>query len=98
MALGAARMGSAAGLSALRAGTGMGTATAGAVGMGPVPGMAASSSAGMSSSMAAGTPDWARRLRAEQRRRTHTQTAMQAIREGDRPGAGANPSFDDGRS
>ena len=96
-ALGAARMGS-AGLSALRAGTGMGTATTSASGMGSVAGMAATSSAGMSSSMAAGTPDWARRLRAEQRRRTHTQTAMQAIREGDRPGAGANPSFDDGRS
>jgi len=96
-ALGAARMGS-AGLSALRAGTGMSTATAGASAMGSAAGIAASPSAGMSSSMAAGTPDWARRLRAEQRRRTHTQTAMQAIREGDRPGAGANPSFDDGRS
>lgn len=96
-ALGATRMG-ASGLSALRAGTGMSTATAGASGMGSAPGATASSSAGLSSSMAAGTPDWARRLRTEQRRRTHTQTAMQAIREGDRPGAGANPSFDDGRS
>lgn len=97
-AFGAARIGGGTGLSALRAGTGMSTATAGASAMGSAAGMAASSSAGMSSSMAAGTPDWARRLRAEQRRRTHTQTAMQAIREGDRPGAGANPSFDDGRS
>ncbi|MEQ9225744.1 MAG: P-type conjugative transfer protein TrbL [Parvibaculum sp.] len=94
---GAARMGS-AGLSALRAGTGMGTATAGASGMASAPGAVASFTGGASTSMAAGTPDWARRLRAEQRRRTHTQTAMQAIREGDRPGAGANPSFDDGRS
>jgi type IV secretion system protein TrbL len=38
-------------------------------------------------------PAWARRLRAEQRRRAHVQTITQAIREGDRPGSGANPDL-----
>jgi type IV secretion system protein TrbL len=39
-------------------------------------------------------PDWARRLRAEQRARYATQLAAQAIKEGDRPGAPANPDLD----
>jgi len=38
-------------------------------------------------------PAWARRLRAEQRRRARLHTTAQAIREGDRPGAGANPNL-----
>ena len=40
-----------------------------------------------------GTPDWARRLRAEQTSRHHRHTAMQAIREGDGGGAAANPDI-----
>lgn len=40
-----------------------------------------------------GTPDWARRLRAEQSARHHRQTAVQAIREGDGGGAAANPDI-----
>jgi type IV secretion system protein TrbL len=40
-----------------------------------------------------GAPGWARRMRTEQRLRAHTFTAMQAIREGDRPGSGANPEL-----
>ena len=40
-----------------------------------------------------GTPDWARRLRAEQSARHHRHSAMQAIREGDGGGAAANPDI-----
>ena len=40
-------------------------------------------------------PDWANRLRSEQATRAHRQTATQAIKDGDRPGNGANPSLDD---
>ncbi|HEV2898619.1 MAG TPA: P-type conjugative transfer protein TrbL [Pseudaminobacter sp.] len=41
------------------------------------------------------TPAWARRLRSEQTARAHRHTAMQAVRDGDRPGGGANPSLND---
>ncbi len=37
---------------------------------------------------------WARRLRSEQRMRAHAHTTTQAIKEGDRPGAAANPDLD----
>lgn len=40
-------------------------------------------------------PDWANRLRSEQAARAHRQTATQAIKDGDRPGNGANPSLND---
>ncbi|WP_394890411.1 P-type conjugative transfer protein TrbL [Mesorhizobium sp. AaZ16] len=40
-------------------------------------------------------PAWAKRLRSEQTARAHRHTAMQAIRDGDRPGGGANPSLND---
>lgn len=39
-------------------------------------------------------PAWARRLQSEQRARHHRQIVAQAIREGDRPGAPANPELD----
>jgi type IV secretion system protein TrbL len=42
---------------------------------------------------AEGTPDWARRLRSEQTGRHHRQAALQAIREGERGGAAANPDI-----
>jgi len=38
-------------------------------------------------------PDWARRLQAEQRFRARTHTTMQAMKDGDRPGAGSNPNL-----
>ncbi len=38
-------------------------------------------------------PDWARRLRAEQRSRARVHAAEQAIKEGDKPGAAANPDL-----
>jgi type IV secretion system protein TrbL len=41
-----------------------------------------------------GAPAWAQRLRAEQRRRNQAHTVTQAIKEGDKPGAGANPDLD----
>lgn len=40
-------------------------------------------------------PAWAKRLRSEQAARTHRNTAIQAVREGDRPGGGASPSLND---
>jgi type IV secretion system protein TrbL len=40
-----------------------------------------------------GAPQWARRLRSEQSARHHRQVALQAVREGDRGGAGANPDI-----
>jgi type IV secretion system protein TrbL len=39
------------------------------------------------------TPQWARQLRSEQSARHHRQVALQAVREGDRGGAGANPDI-----
>lgn len=39
-------------------------------------------------------PYWARRLRAEQSRRAHVQSAAQAVREGDRPAGEARPDLD----
>jgi type IV secretion system protein TrbL len=40
-------------------------------------------------------PDWARRLQAEQRFRACTHTTMQAVKDGDRPGAASNPSLEE---
>jgi type IV secretion system protein TrbL len=47
--------------------------------------------AGADSSGAA--PDWARKLRSEQSARHHRQAALQAVHEGDRGGAAANPDI-----
>ncbi len=40
-----------------------------------------------------GTPDWARRLRAEQRWHRRVHTVEQAVKEGDKSGSGANPDL-----
>lgn len=40
-----------------------------------------------------GTPAWARKLRTDQAARHHRQAAMQTVKEGDRPGASANPDL-----
>jgi len=45
-------------------------------------------------SSASAPPTWARRLQADQRARHHRQATAQAIKEGDRPGAPANPELD----
>jgi type IV secretion system protein TrbL len=49
-----------------------------------------------SSDGSAGAPAWARRLQSAQRSRHQRQTTAQAIKEGDRPGAPANPELDGG--
>ncbi len=51
--------------------------------------------AASASAPANAAPDWANRLRSEQTARAHRQTATQAIKDGDRPGNGANPSLND---
>lgn len=56
---------------------------------------AASASAPSGSAAANAAPEWANRLRSEQAARAHRQTATQAIKDGDRPGNGANPSLND---
>lgn len=38
-------------------------------------------------------PEWARRLQAEQRFRARAHTTVQAVKDGDRPGAGSNPNL-----
>ena len=40
-------------------------------------------------------PNWARRMRSEQTARAHRHAAVQAVRDGDRPGGSANPSLND---
>jgi type IV secretion system protein TrbL len=42
-----------------------------------------------------GAPQWAQRLRAEQRQRARLHSTGQAIKEGDKPGGAANPSLDE---
>ncbi|MDZ4867970.1 MAG: P-type conjugative transfer protein TrbL [Alphaproteobacteria bacterium] len=55
--------------------------------------------AGSSTSTAGGggAPTWARRLRAEQRWQRRVHTVEQAVKEGDRPGASANPDLKEER-
>jgi type IV secretion system protein TrbL len=60
-------------------------------------GAAPASSAGAGeSALGDGAPDWVRRLRAQQRNRAHLHTTVQAIKDGDRPGHGANPDLGQG--
>ncbi len=56
-------------------------------------------SAGSSTSTAGGggAPTWARRLRSEQRWQRRVHTVEQAVKEGDRPGAAANPDLKEER-
>jgi type IV secretion system protein TrbL len=50
-------------------------------------------SAGEGEGSGGGAPIWARRLRSEQAARHHRHAALQAVREGDGGGAGANPDI-----
>ena len=52
-----------------------------------------SASAGPANAATTSVPAWARRLQSEQRLRAHTHVAAQAVKEGDRPGHGANPDL-----
>jgi type IV secretion system protein TrbL len=49
--------------------------------------------AAASAESAGAAPEWARRLRSEQSARHHRHSALQAVREGDRGGAAANPDI-----
>lgn len=53
-----------------------------------------SAAAGSATATGPAAPDWAQKLRTEQSGRAARQTAVQTIKDGDRPGAGANPSLD----
>lgn len=50
-------------------------------------------SAASTAQAASSAPHWAKRLRTEQTARVSAHVVSQAIKEGDRPGAGANPSL-----
>lgn len=92
-AVGAAGLARAGGLAAIRAGSRLGSGRGdGSGGTPPSPGPIAPGSS-PSSGGAATAPAWARQLRAEQARRAHHHAAAQAIRDGDRPGAPANPDL-----
>jgi type IV secretion system protein TrbL len=60
----------------------------------PTAAMAEETSPGSSPSSGS-APDWARRLRAEQRARAHGHAVTQAVKDGDRSGGGATPSLQD---
>jgi len=47
-----------------------------------------------SNAPARSAPDWAKRIRAEQAARTNRHAVTQAVKDGDRPGQGANPTLD----
>ncbi|PBB29580.1 MULTISPECIES: P-type conjugative transfer protein TrbL [Mesorhizobium] len=55
----------------------------------------ASMTGGPAGSAPTTAPNWARRMRAEQTARAHRHAAVQAVRDGDRPGGTANPSLND---
>lgn len=87
-------------LAAIRAGTAMGSAATSASRLaagfpGSSGGMAGTTQPGGGAGSTNATPVWARRLRAEQATRARRQATVQAIRDGDRPGHGANPSLND---
>jgi type IV secretion system protein TrbL len=59
----------------------------------PSGGAAGTGSSSATGSPASDSPAWARELRAAQRRRMHRHIVTQAIKDGDQPGAGANPDL-----
>jgi type IV secretion system protein TrbL len=91
--IGAARLGG-DGLAAIRAASAATPPSSGGQPPSPPPAGAQSSSNGNSSS--SGTPDWARKMQRGQRMAGRTRTIGQAIKEGDKPGHGANPELDGG--
>jgi type IV secretion system protein TrbL len=56
-----------------------------------------SAGSSMTAAGGGGAPTWARRLRAEQRWQRRVHTVEQAVKEGDRPGASANPDLKEER-
>jgi type IV secretion system protein TrbL len=57
-------------------------------------GSAAGSAPGPGGTTNGAPPAWARRMQSEGRRRAHTHATTQAIKDGDRPAAAANPDLD----
>lgn len=95
-AAGAARLAGVGGLTAVRAATALTSRSSSPAGpSGPSPpsggaggGRRTPSPEEGASRSGAGVPDWARRLRAAQRRRGHARTVTQVMRDGDKPGSG----------
>lgn len=58
-------------------------------------GSGGASAASSTATEGSGAPAWAQRLRGEQNARHRRHMAMQTVREGDRPGSGANPDLSD---
>jgi type IV secretion system protein TrbL len=65
-----------------------------ATGGAPTSGGSTNAATDRRSGIAGDPPVWARRLQSEQRARHNRQAAAQAIKDGDRPGAPANPELD----
>jgi len=93
--VGAARMGS-GGLAAIRAASASPSASSGNP---PPPGPPSSSNAANASttSSTSATPAWAKKMQRGQRMTGHARAVGQAIKEGDKPGHGANPELDGGQ-
>jgi type IV secretion system protein TrbL len=66
-----------------------------ATGGGSVSGGSASGASASAAATTDSAPQWARRLRAEQASRAHRHATAQAIKDGDKPSAGANPDLED---
>lgn len=93
--VGAARLGG-GGLAAIRAASASPSASSGnAPPSAPPPSSSAATSAGGSASEA---PAWAQKMQRGQRTAGRARAIGQAIKEGDRPGHGANPELDGGES
>ena len=92
--VGAARLGG-GGLAAIRAASASPSASSGNP---PPPAPPLSNVAGASTTgSASGTPAWAKKMQRGQRMTGHARALGQAIKEGDKPGHGANPELDGGQ-
>jgi type IV secretion system protein TrbL len=88
----------AAGLGAIRAGSGLaatngGSAAAPSAGTGSATGSGASAAGAPASTAGSGAPAWASRMQSRMRQRQAGQAVVQTIREGDRGGAGVSPEL-----
>ncbi len=92
--LGAARLGG-GGLAAIRAASAAAPPSSG--GQPPSPPKPDGPSSSNGNSASSGTPDWARKMQRGQRIAGRTRAIGQAIKEGDKPGHGANPELDGGQ-
>jgi type IV secretion system protein TrbL len=93
--IGAARLGG--GLAAIRAASAATATQLSFGGQPPSPPPQGAPSSPNGNSPPSGTPDWARKMQRGQRMAGHTRAIGQAIKEGDKPGHGANPELDGGQ-